>query len=211
MPVLPAWLAMKSARLASARSALALELRRCRKNASPALEESPASMALIGRPGRMELATLPLRLYQRLGVRRLVYSLGLRRCRGRRRLRDLEAMLPRLPRRPLRQVLPEVSPAQGASRRRVGFFLGCAQSLLFADASARHGARPGAQRVHGDYTARHCLLWDAGLGLWSGGPGDASRRGSNIALFEQAQVDCDHHRLRHVWLNAQRLRRASGR
>jgi glycolate oxidase iron-sulfur subunit len=45
-------------------------------------------------------------------------------------------MLPRLPQRPLRQVLPEVTLARGKTKHRVGFFLGCAQSLLFAEESA---------------------------------------------------------------------------
>jgi glycolate oxidase iron-sulfur subunit len=52
------------------------------------------------------------------------------------RVRDLEAMLPRLPQRPLRRVLPEITKTRGTERCRVGFFLGCAQSLLFADQSA---------------------------------------------------------------------------
>jgi glycolate oxidase iron-sulfur subunit len=51
-------------------------------------------------------------------------------------LRDMEAMLPRLPQRPLRQFLPEVTPARGETKYKVGFFLGCAQSLLFAEESA---------------------------------------------------------------------------
>jgi glycolate oxidase iron-sulfur subunit len=50
-------------------------------------------------------------------------------------MRDLESMLPRLPQRPLRQVLPEVTPARGEAKYQVGFFLGCAQSLMFADES----------------------------------------------------------------------------
>jgi glycolate oxidase iron-sulfur subunit len=45
-------------------------------------------------------------------------------------------MLPRLPHRPLRQVLPEETKAMDRSRYRVGFFLGCAQSLMFAEESA---------------------------------------------------------------------------
>ncbi|MRR31150.1 (Fe-S)-binding protein, partial [bacterium] len=53
-----------------------------------------------------------------------------------RHLRALEGMLPRLPRRPLRKVLPEVTPAQGETRHKVSFFLGCAQSLMFAEESA---------------------------------------------------------------------------
>jgi len=51
-------------------------------------------------------------------------------------IRDMEAMLPRLPQRPLRRVLPQITGARGENKYRVGFFLGCAQSLLFADESA---------------------------------------------------------------------------
>jgi len=90
---------------------------------------------LIPRAGRMEAATLPLRLYQTLGIRRLVYALGLRGIAPG-QIRDLEAMLPRIPQRPLRQMLPEVTQARGETRYQVGFFLGCAQSLLFAGESA---------------------------------------------------------------------------
>jgi len=70
-----------------------------------------------------------------LGIRRLVYALGLTHLLPG-QLRDMEAMLPRLPQRPLRQVLPVLTPAQGKTKHRVGFFLGCAQSLLFAEESA---------------------------------------------------------------------------
>ncbi len=90
---------------------------------------------LIAHARRMELATLPLRLYERLGIRRLVYMLGLNRLLPG-RIRDLEAMLPRIPQRPLRRILPRVTKAYGEERYRVGFFLGCAQSLLFASQSA---------------------------------------------------------------------------
>jgi glycolate oxidase iron-sulfur subunit len=91
---------------------------------------------VVSDAGRMETATLPLRLYERLGVRRLVYGLGFHRLLPR-PLRDWEAMLPRIPQRPLRRVLPEVTEARsGPARYRVGFFLGCAQSLLFAEESA---------------------------------------------------------------------------
>jgi glycolate oxidase iron-sulfur subunit len=90
---------------------------------------------VIARPGRLEAATWPLRIYERLGIRRLVYAFGLRRLLPA-KLRDLEAMLPHLPQRPLRQELPEYSKAGGESRYRVGFFLGCAQSLMFSGESA---------------------------------------------------------------------------
>jgi len=47
----------------------------------------------------------------------------------------MEALLPRLPSRPLRQALPVVTPARGERKYRVGFFLGCVMSLVFAEAS----------------------------------------------------------------------------
>lgn len=114
---------------------LVLAMRHVQEQVNPAGWKRPLFRGLIPHPGRMEWATLPLRLYQRLGLRRLVYALGLRRLLPR-RLRDLESMLPHLPQRPLRQVLPEVTPANSNERHRVGFFLGCAQSLMFADESS---------------------------------------------------------------------------
>jgi glycolate oxidase iron-sulfur subunit len=114
---------------------LALSMRQVQEQENPAAWKQTLFGGLIPRPGRMELSTLPLRLYQGLGMRRLVYALRLHRLLPA-RLRDLEAMLPRLPQRPLRQALPELTPAKGESRQRVGFFLGCAQSLMFANASA---------------------------------------------------------------------------
>jgi glycolate oxidase iron-sulfur subunit len=114
---------------------LALSMRHVQEQVSPKKWKQWLFGGLISNSGRMELATLPLRLYEKLGIRRLVYMLGLNRLLPR-RLRDLEAMLPRIPQRPLRRILPETTDAYGEARYRVGFFLGCAQSLLFADQSA---------------------------------------------------------------------------
>ena len=114
---------------------LALSMRHVQEQIRPARWKQWLFGDLVPRPGRMELAMLPLRLYERLGIRRLVYLLGLNRLLPG-KLRDLEAMLPRIPQRPLRRVLPEITKAYGKERYRVGFFLGCAQSLLFAGQSA---------------------------------------------------------------------------
>ncbi|MBI4300941.1 MAG: (Fe-S)-binding protein [Chloroflexi bacterium] len=86
---------------------------------------------LLPYPRRLELAATVLRLYQRLGLRRLVRRSGLMRGR----LRQMEELLPPLPTRPLRRELPEVIAAKGPVRHRVGFFLGCFMSLVYADAS----------------------------------------------------------------------------
>jgi len=114
---------------------LALSMRHVQEQIKPAGWKQTLFGGLIPHAGRMEAATLPLRLYQMFGIRRLAYALGLTRLLPH-QLRDLEAMLPHLPQRPLRHVLPEVTEARKQAQYRVGFFLGCAQNLLFADESA---------------------------------------------------------------------------
>ena len=44
---------------------------------------------------------------------------------------------------------PTVTEARGETKYRVGFFLGCAQNLLFAEESAATVRVPGSQRLHG--------------------------------------------------------------
>jgi glycolate oxidase iron-sulfur subunit len=136
---------------------------------------------------RMETATLPLRLYERLGIRRLVYLLGLNRLLPG-RLRDWEAMLPRIPQRPLRRILPEVTEARGPARYRVGFFLGCAQSLLFAEESAaalRVLAR-NACTVVTPKEVQCCGMPARAYGRTDLAEGHARH---NIALFERHELD----------------------
>ena len=171
---------------------LALEMRYVQEQIEPSAWKNTLFGGLIPKPNRMELATLPLRLYQMLGIRRLVYALGIRRLMPA-QLRDMEAMLPHLPQRPLRHALPEVTPPVGAgsprpASARVGFFLGCAQSLMFADESAatvRVLARNGCTVI----TPREvtcCGMPAAGYGRQ-----DLVREQArqNIALFEQADVE----------------------
>lgn len=119
---------------------LALEMRYVQEQIQPSSWKDRLFGGLIPHPGRMEAATLPLRLYEMLGIRRLTYMLGILKLFPS-QLRDMESMLPHLPQRPLRQKLPEVtnphSPIPDThSPIRVGFFLGCAQSLMFANESA---------------------------------------------------------------------------
>ena len=220
---------------------LALALRETQETMRPARWKRPLFRGLIPHPGRMELATLPLRLYERLGVRRLVYALGLRRLLPG-QVADLEAMLPRLPQRPLRRQLPEITypfaaeadlppnplpvgadlppdplptregeqqppsplpagegpgvrssplPAgegPGVRSTRVGFFLGCAQNVLFAEESAatvRVLARNGCTVI----TPRETKC--CGMPARGYGDGEAAREQArfNIALFERADVE----------------------
>jgi glycolate oxidase iron-sulfur subunit len=113
---------------------LTLSMRYVAEQIKPASWKQRLFGDLIPHPDRMETATLPLRLYERSGFRKLIYELRLIQLLPS-QVRDMEAMLPHLPQRPLRQVLPVKSEAYGQSRYQVGFFLGCAQNLLFAEES----------------------------------------------------------------------------
>ena len=114
---------------------LALSMRYLQEQTHPASWKQVLFKDLISDVKRIELATWPLRIYQRLGIRRLVYALDLRRILPK-QLRDMEAMLPHLPQRPLRLSMPARTEARGEARYTAGFFLGCAQNLLFAGESA---------------------------------------------------------------------------
>lgn len=165
---------------------LTLALRETQEAMQPTRWKRPLLRGLIPHPDRLELATLPLRLYEHLGIRRLVYALGLRRLLPR-QLADLEAMLPHLPQRPLRHSLPEIVHPAGATERRVGFFLGCAQNVLFAEESAatvRVLARNGCTVI----TPRETKC--CGMPARGYGAGEAARDQArfNIGLFEQADV-----------------------
>jgi glycolate oxidase iron-sulfur subunit len=166
---------------------LALDMRYVQEQIRPSYWKETLFGKLIPKPDRMELATLPLRLYEMLGLRRLVYALGLRKLMPA-KVRDMEAMLPRLPQQPLRRVLPEVTESIGESRYRVGFFLGCAQSLMFADESAatvRVLARNGCTVI----TPKETVC--CGMPAKGYGRIDLVREQArhNIALFEQANVE----------------------
>ena len=166
---------------------LALEIRSWQESIHPTAWKKGLFGGLIRRPGRMETATWPLRMYERLGIRRLVYALGLRRLLPG-KLRDLEAMLPHLPQRPLRQVLPEITPPYAEERLRVGFFLGCAQSLLFAEESAaclRVLARNGCTVITPKKTVC-CGMPALGFGRIDLAQQQARH---NIVLFEKARVE----------------------
>jgi glycolate oxidase iron-sulfur subunit len=76
----------------------------------------------------------PLRAYQYTGLQWLVqksHILGLISSD----LEFMESLLPPLPLRPLIRSLPEEIPAIGKEKGRVGFFLGCAMNLMFAEVS----------------------------------------------------------------------------
>ena len=89
---------------------------------------------LVPHPDRLETSMVPMRLYQRIGLQKLVRKLGILKMFPKPPER-MEGLLPDLPARPLRQEINEVTPAQGTERGTVGFFLGCVMSLIFSEAS----------------------------------------------------------------------------
>jgi glycolate oxidase iron-sulfur subunit len=138
--------------------------------------------SLIPHPERLEALTLPLRLYQRTGLSRSGFAKRLPS-----RLRDLQAMLPPIPKQPLRGTLPELTPASGEEKYRVGFFLGCAQSLLFAEQSAA-SVRVLARNRCTVLTPRHSVC--CGMPALGYGCVDFAQKQArhNIELFEK--LDC---------------------
>ena len=166
---------------------LSLAMRHVQEQKQPTAWKKTLFEGLIPHPWRMEAATWPLRLYQNLGIRRLVYALKLTHILPR-QLRDMEAMLPRMPQRPLRKVLPELTPAHGQTKHRVGFFLGCAQSLLFAEESAatvRVLSRNGCEVIT-PHNVECCGMPALGYGRLDLVRAQAKH---NIRSFEDAEVD----------------------
>ena len=86
---------------------------------------------LVAHPTRLRFAFDLLRLAQTLSLDRLFARL----LPG--ALAEAPALLPRVPPRRKRAALPQVVPAVGTRRARVGFLRGCVMSELFADVNRR--------------------------------------------------------------------------
>jgi len=90
-------------------------------------------------PRRLRAASLPLWIYQHSGLQRLARRSGLINLLPP-RLRSMEALTPRVTMDAFRAKMPQLIPAQGERRGRVGLLLGCVQQVFFRhvnDASAR--------------------------------------------------------------------------
>ncbi len=85
---------------------------------------------LLPSAGNLSLAFLPLRIYQSLGMQKLVRKSGLVNVLPK-QLRDMESMMPRLPRRSLKGKLKPVIPARGEQKYRVGLITGCVMNEMF--------------------------------------------------------------------------------
>jgi glycolate oxidase iron-sulfur subunit len=86
-------------------------------------------------PRRLRILAIPIRIYQKTGLRTLVRASGLLKLLPR-RLAAMEALLPEVP--PRSRAVPVPAPA--TPRRRVGMLSGCVQQVFFPhvnDATAR--------------------------------------------------------------------------
>jgi glycolate oxidase iron-sulfur subunit len=135
-------------------------------------------------PERLRLLALPLRLYQKSGLQALVRRIGIPKLLPK-RLRAMETLLPQVP---APEKIPELIPAQGERRRRVGLLLGCVQQVFFPHvnaATARVLAAEGCEVVAP--AAQSCC---GALQVHTGEEEQAiqlARR--TIDLFEKAHVD----------------------
>jgi glycolate oxidase iron-sulfur subunit len=140
--------------------------------------------ALFTRPDRLRLMRLPLLVYQKSGLRRLVRLSGVLKLLPK-RLQAMEALLPELP---PTEAIAEVTRAVGGKRRRVGMLLGCVQREFFPQvnaATARVLAAEGCEVVSpADQPCCGALLVHAGEE-----EGALALARHLINVFERAKVD----------------------
>lgn len=140
--------------------------------------------ATFTRPERLRLMRLPLLLYQRSGLRKVVRRSGGLQLLPK-RLQAMEALLPELA---AAEAVAEVTPAVGDKRKRVGLLLGCVQREFFPHvnaATARVLAAEGCEVVSpADQPCCGALLVHAGEE-----PGAIALARHLINVFERANVD----------------------
>ncbi len=133
---------------------------------------------------RLRLLAIPLSVYQRSGLQKLVRASGLLRLLPQ-RLQAMEALLPAVPRH-VASLPPLITPP--SPRRRVGMLTGCVQQVFFQhvnEATARVLSAEGCEVV----IPQHQSCCGA-LMLHSGLDHDAAAMAcKTIAAFEQAGVD----------------------
>jgi glycolate oxidase iron-sulfur subunit len=88
--------------------------------------------AIFTRPDRLRLLRWPLLAYQTSGLQSLVRGIGLLKLFPK-RMQSMEALMPKLAQN---EHVPEITPAQGTQRRRVGLLLGCVQREFFPQVNA---------------------------------------------------------------------------
>ncbi|HAZ47394.1 MAG TPA: glycolate oxidase [Cyanobacteria bacterium UBA11371] len=87
--------------------------------------------SLFPYPNRLRVLLAPMLIYQKLGLPKLIRSTGLLQKISP-QLAAMESILPTIPLDAFYEPLPEVIPAEGKKRYRVGVILGCVQRLFFS-------------------------------------------------------------------------------
>ncbi|WP_071190402.1 heterodisulfide reductase-related iron-sulfur binding cluster [Trichormus sp. NMC-1] len=87
--------------------------------------------SLFPNPDLLRILLFPLLVYQKLGVSKLLQATGLIKAISP-RLAAMESILPEITLRSFQDNLPDVIPAKGEKRYRVGVILGCVQRLFFS-------------------------------------------------------------------------------
>jgi glycolate oxidase iron-sulfur subunit len=140
--------------------------------------------AIFTRPDRLRLLRWPLLAYQKSGLQSLVRSVGILNLFPK-RLQSMEALMPKLAQN---ERVPEITPAQGTQRRRVGLLLGCVQREFFPQvnaATARVLAAEGCEVVAPqDQPCCGALMVHAGEE-----EGALALARKTIDIFERANVD----------------------
>jgi glycolate oxidase iron-sulfur subunit len=136
------------------------------------------------RPDRLRALLWPLRLYQNTGLQSLVRRVGIPKLLPS-RWRAMESLLPGVP---AQEKLPELIPARGERRHRVGLLLGCVQRVFFPQvngATARLLAAEGCDVViPAEQSCCGALLVHAGEEEQA-----LQLARQTIGAFEKAQVD----------------------
>jgi glycolate oxidase iron-sulfur subunit len=136
--------------------------------------------------GRLRALALPLMVYQRSGLQRLVRGSGLLKLLPK-RLAAMEALLPVVP-GSFAAKMPVRTSAVATQRRRVGMLSGCVQQVFFAHvnaATARVLAAEGCEVITpADQPCCGALMLHSGLEDRA-----AAMARKMIALFEAAEVD----------------------
>lgn len=87
--------------------------------------------SLFPYPQLLKIFLIPLFIYQRLGLQKLVRATGLLKLISP-RLAAMDSILPKITLKSFQGNLPTIIPAQGEKRYRVGVILGCVQRLFFS-------------------------------------------------------------------------------
>ena len=87
--------------------------------------------SLFPNPDLLRILLFPLLVYQRLGISKLLQATGLIKAISP-RLAAMESILPEITLKSFQDNLPDIIPAKGEKRYRVGVILGCVQRLFFS-------------------------------------------------------------------------------